>query len=143
MTVDYKKLTEVMLTEIWPRFVELTEQHRKDKNLTGEMNEVDWEAVSKPGLFTRGLFFITILLKNEQEQETVTFYISMAEQKIELKLQFSSSVRTLNDALTVTPTKNSSHSFDGASLEKMGGDWEKWLIWAAKENTTPKNRGPA
>ena len=138
MVVDYKKLTEVMLTQLWPRFVELTEQYRKNNNLTNELSEVDWEAVTKPGLFTDGLFFITSLLKNEQDQETVTFYISIAAQRIELILQFKSSVRTLNDALTYTPTLMCSHRFNGTSLENVGGDWKKWLTWAENTNTMPK-----
>lgn len=138
MAVDYKKLTEVMLTQIWPRFVELTEQHRKDNNLTNEINEVDWEAVTKPGLFTVGLFFVTTLVRKEKDQESVIFYITIAAQKIELRLQFESSVQTLNDALTFTPTLMDSHGFKAASLEDVGGDWKKWLAWAKKESTIPK-----
>jgi len=138
MTVDYKKLTDVLLTQIWPHFVELTEQHKKDNNLTDEMNEVNWEAITKPGLFTFGLFIITSLLKTEQEQEAVTFYISIPAQEIELRLQFKSSVGTLNDALTFSPTPTSSNNFKRASLDNVGGDWEKWITWEAKKNTPPK-----
>jgi hypothetical protein len=138
MVVDYKKLTEVILAQIWPRFIQLTKQYRQDNNLTRDPTEVDWEAVTKPGLFTIGLFFISALLKNNANQETVTFYISIAAQNIDLRLEFNSSVRTLKDASTFTPTLTSSHRFNETSLENMKSDWKKWLTWAEKENTIPK-----
>ena len=84
MDVDYKKLTKVMLTQLWPRLVDLTEQHRKDNNLTDETTAVDWEAITKPGLFTIGLFFITAIFKREQDKELIIFYITIAAQRIGL-----------------------------------------------------------
>jgi hypothetical protein len=138
MDVDYKKLTKVMLTQLWPRLVDLTEQHRKDNNLTDETTAVDWEAITKPGLFTIGLFFITAIFRREQDQEFIIFYITIAAQRIGLRLQFDSSAQTLNDALTFAPTLTDSHGFRAASLEDVGGDWEKWLEWATKESLTPK-----
>jgi hypothetical protein len=142
MTVDYKNLTAVMLTQIWPRFVELTEVHRKDNNITNETNEVDWEAITKPGLFTIGLFFVTAIFRKEQDQEFVIFYISIAAQNIELRLQFDTSVQTLNDAIAFTPTLTDSHGFRGVSLEALenvGNDWNKWLTWAKEDSMIAKS----
>lgn len=134
MTIDYKKLTDIMLTLAWPRFVELSEQHVKKTNLRHKINEVDWEAVTKPGLFTIGLFFISTLLKHEENKEIVIFYIIIKEQNIELRLQFDASIRTLDEVLVFIPTLTDSHRFNGASLENVGGDWQKWLTWAEKSS---------
>ena len=138
MTIDYKKLTDIMLTLAWPRFVKLTEQHVKETNLRHKINEVAWEAVTKPGLFTIGLFFISTLLKNEEGKEIIIFYIIIKEQNIELRLQFDASNRTLDEVLAFIPTLTDSHRFNGESLENVGGDWEKWLTWAENEKNTKK-----